>query len=331
VLAVSGMLLLRHSSVGLRPLVGAAVLLPVVLASSGFLRALWTLRQRTGISTKRAVLAFASWLGLSWTSALACVQGLVRLEGVFLRTPKWHSGRRLVEALRETRTETALAAGVWGLGAVVMATHPSPALLGLFAWPGTVYACSPFVAWLNHRIELSARLVRRQRSEERRDRLSALAPRAALAGVGSAALAVVAFLSFAGGAEPSPRQAELFQTPHRAEGDQSPLTNLGALPAPAAASPTPSTTSTTGLPLTTTTTRRAPISSSTTGTTATAIPPQPGSPASDALSTTSTTSTTSAPFTPPAASPKSTTTTTPSTAAGPPTSVSPPTTGPRGR
>ena len=354
ILTVTGLLLLGHGEVGLRPLVGAAVLLPVALCGSGILRAVWALRRRNRISTRRAVLAFASWLALSWTTALACVQGLIRAEGVFLRTPKWRAGARLVEALRETRVETGLALGLWSLGAALaFAGHRHPGLLGLFAWQGTVYAAAPFMAWLNHRTELSARLARRQRSDERRERLSVVAPRAALAGVGAGSLAVIAFLGLAGGTQANARQARLFTTPQRAAGDQGPLGNLGVLPVPAgaASSPDPTTTSTTkaadgkrdAAPTSSTVGRTprpgpSPTSTTTTGNAKPVTSPAlvPGTTApSTTTSTTSpptTTTTTTGPGRSTTAGPSTTTTTLSSTTTtahpGTSTSTGPPTTGP---
>jgi hypothetical protein len=69
------------------------------------IRAVWALRTLSGITVKRAALAFANFLALSWTVSMACAKGLVRRDGVFLRTPKWRDGG-LREALRATRTET---------------------------------------------------------------------------------------------------------------------------------------------------------------------------------------------------------------------------------
>src|SRR5436190_6920320 len=99
VLLTMGAVFLSGGHVGLRPLEGAVVLLPVAIIASGLLRAIWALRRRTGISRRRALLAFANWLSLSWTVSLACLQGLLRAAGVFMRTPKTSAGHRLLSAL----------------------------------------------------------------------------------------------------------------------------------------------------------------------------------------------------------------------------------------
>ncbi|HLK44365.1 MAG TPA: glycosyltransferase, partial [Acidimicrobiales bacterium] len=174
VLLVVAGLLLSGEHVAIRPLVGPTILLPAVLLLTGLLRAVWALRERTGISTRRAVLAFANWLSLSWTVAIACVQGLVRNEGVFLRTPKREDSSKLLTALWAARTETVLALGLWGCAAALAATTgATPLLVGLTAWQGSVYAASPYMSWLEQRGTLPPELERRRRTEVRRERLAA--------------------------------------------------------------------------------------------------------------------------------------------------------------
>lgn len=69
-----------------RPFGGPVIDLPITLAVSGGLRAVSALRTLNGISVRRAVLAFANWLALSWTVGFACAKALVRRDGAFLRT-----------------------------------------------------------------------------------------------------------------------------------------------------------------------------------------------------------------------------------------------------
>ena len=210
-----------------RALGGTVLLLPVVIAGTGLLRGVWALRHLTGISYRRAVLAFLNWLSLSWTVALACAKGLVRGEGVFLRTPKWRGNGGLREALRGTRVESTLAAVLWGIAAVTLATGRGLLVTTLALWQGAIYAAAPLMAWLNLHTELSARLQRRQRSEERRERLATLRPHLARATVGaSAAMAVLFVLGGTGVGD----QRDVLATPRRSPGDHGPLGNLGLLP-----------------------------------------------------------------------------------------------------
>ncbi|MBW3561993.1 MAG: glycosyltransferase [Actinobacteria bacterium] len=227
VLLTIATLLITTGSVPLRPLVGAVVLLPTVLIASGLLRGLWALRKATGISWKRASLAFANWLSLSWTVALACVQGSFRAEGVFLRTPKWKGERGIVQALRASRAESAMALGLYAAGVatvVAVSGWHEWFLAGLFAWQGSVYGSASLMAWLNLESELTPALELQRRFGELRQQMRSRAP--ALAGSGLALLGagVLAVLSFAG-PQSSERSRELFEVPH-AEDQQGPLLGL---------------------------------------------------------------------------------------------------------
>src|SRR4029453_11857174 len=80
VLLATVTVLLTRGWFALRPLLGVAVLLPSALIASGLLPPLWALRDRARIGFRQTILAFANWLSLSWTVALACIQGLGRSE-----------------------------------------------------------------------------------------------------------------------------------------------------------------------------------------------------------------------------------------------------------
>jgi glycosyltransferase involved in cell wall biosynthesis len=199
VLLVMAGLLLDGQSVAIRPLVGPTLALPSLLVLTGLLRAVWALRRRTGVSYRRALLAFASWLSLSFTVARACIQGLTRKEGVFLRTPKTAGEAKLSAALVSARSETFLASLLWGCAvALGLRAHPTPLLLGLFAWQGAVYWTSPWMSWLAQRARLTPELASRRRTEERRERLAAALRPAAIgtsAVLGTTAAVFVAVLA----------------------------------------------------------------------------------------------------------------------------------------
>jgi hypothetical protein len=226
VLLVAGLLLLATGRVAFRPLLGVAVMLPAALIATGLLRAFWALRHEVGIGSKRAALAFLSRLSVSWTVAVACLQGLVRKEGVFLRTPKFAGKGRTAEAFAETWVETGLALLLWGVGALLLRGRATPFLAAVFAWQGTVYASAPGMALLNARAQLSDDLERRRRTEilRERSRLRPLAVGAAAAlGVQAAAMAILAILG--GGPEtPAPQP---FTAPARPPADRGPLERLG--------------------------------------------------------------------------------------------------------
>ncbi len=306
VLVIVGSLLLAGSSVAIRPLVGPMVLLPAALLASGLLRAVWALRQQTGITVRRALLAFASWLSLSLTVARACLQGLVRSEGVFMRTPKTGEAQGVGAAIKVTLPETTLGLLLWGTAAAVgVVAHPTALLLALMAWQGSVYLTSPYMSWLNQRAQLTPELEERRRTEDLRDRL-ALILRPALLGSMALGLAGAAFVAvLALGASHAGSPGNPFSIPPRSSGDQGPW---GGALNPVKVGPTPTTP---GSSTTTTTTTPTTIPSSTTGPTVSST--STTAPAATTIpATTSTSSTTAAPT-----AVRGVTTTTPAAAQGP--------------
>jgi hypothetical protein len=253
VLLGSAVVLSTKGYLGLRPLIGAAAMLPVALIASGLLRAEWALRQRTGIGMKRAVLAFANWLSVSWTVALACAQGLVRRKGVFMRTPKSAERRDPLSALWTTRAETLIAFVLWGAGAATaVAGSATPFLLVLFAWQGAVYATAPMMSLMSTRTTLTPELERRRASEWMRDRFGQVAPYLAGAAATVAVVLAIGALIGVGGSNPGPRAQNPFVLPakhhHAAPAvTVSPTispsvvpTTVSPTPVPTTVSPTPS-------------------------------------------------------------------------------------------
>jgi cellulose synthase/poly-beta-1,6-N-acetylglucosamine synthase-like glycosyltransferase len=194
-----------------RPLAGSLVLLPAALLASGLLRALWSLRHRTHIGARRSFMALLNWLSLSWTVAMAALQGLFRSKAVFLRTPKEKEHQTIWSAMRAAKTETALAVALWGSGvAVAVSPARSVFLVLLFAWQGLVYASAPYMSWLAARAVLSPQLQRRRRSEiMRQERGLAFASGALTA----AAVGLVAAVLMLGGTHPG-RAPALPPLPH---------------------------------------------------------------------------------------------------------------------
>jgi hypothetical protein len=226
VLLASAALLFTNSHVAIRPLIGAVTLLPAALIGSGLLRALWALRVKEHVGTARAMRAFANWLSLSWTGALACINGMVRKEAVFLRTPKSEESPTLFDALRAAKMETLFAVVLWGAGVLLAVDRKATALLlGLLAWQGFVYATALYMAGLNASMALPDELERRRRTEHLRDRVTQHWPVYVGAAAGVAAAAVAVALLFAGGANPG-RPANPFVVQRAAAGDKGPLTTI---------------------------------------------------------------------------------------------------------
>jgi glycosyltransferase involved in cell wall biosynthesis len=223
VLLVTAGLVMTQGGVELRPLVGAVVLLPAALIVTGLIRALWSLRQRTGIGLKRSVLAFANWLSVSWTVARACLQGLISGKAAFLRTPKVSERQGLLDAFRAARMETLLTIALWGSGAAIaLSGRGTTFLFVLFAWQGFVYATATFMSWLNVHTELSAQLERRRRTEHLRNRLATLAPVGAAA-AGVVLVGAVAALLAVGGSNPGRQPANPFDPPQTEASESSPF------------------------------------------------------------------------------------------------------------
>lgn len=292
-LIVSG-LLLGGSSVAIRPLIGPTIVLPAALLVSGLLRAVWALRDRTRISYERAFFAFANWLSLSWTVAIACLQGLVRREGVFLRTPKSEGERRLGAAVAASKTELVLTIALWGAAVGLAATtSATPLLVGLIVWQGAVYASSPFMAGLDQYGHLTPELERRRRTERRRERLAAMATPLYVGSLGAIAIGTVAFvLVVALGASHAGSPTNPLTIPGQTQTPPAPAHNTGG-------TVTPTTTTTThagqrrhGPATTTTTTSRQP-SGSTTSTTSSTTPPTTATTTTPPTTTTTATSSTS--------------------------------------
>jgi cellulose synthase/poly-beta-1,6-N-acetylglucosamine synthase-like glycosyltransferase len=229
VLIASAFVLINEGPLGLRPLYGATVLLPTALIVSGIVRALWAVRVKTGIGWRRSFLAFACWLALSWTVAIACVQGLTRRKGVFLRTPKEEDGHRLLSALWSARTETFWAVMLWTLAALAAFRGQATLfVLVLFAWQGSVYASALFMSWLNQHMVLSAQLERRRRTEWLRER-STIITTASVGALGGAAIAgIVAFIIGLGGSNPG-NPPNPFNVQEAATENPSPATDDGGI------------------------------------------------------------------------------------------------------
>lgn len=97
-------------SVYLQTMAGATLFLPFVFIVFGLLKILWALRIRLQCNLAQAIRAFLSLLSLTWVVTLACVLGLTRREGVFLRTPKQKDNSTWKRALRIVSRETFISA-----------------------------------------------------------------------------------------------------------------------------------------------------------------------------------------------------------------------------
>jgi len=149
------------------------------------------------------LLAFLNWLALSWTVAIACIQGLTRAHGTFLRTPKTDERNRLLAALWSARAETLWVLALWGAAAAaILNRRGTPFFLALLAWQGAVYAAAPYMSWLNQHTKLTPELESRRSSELRRERVTQVARYSAGSAATTAILVGVFSLIAVGGANP---------------------------------------------------------------------------------------------------------------------------------
>jgi cellulose synthase/poly-beta-1,6-N-acetylglucosamine synthase-like glycosyltransferase len=184
-LLLTGWLLVLGHPVRL-PIAGTAlVLIPLVFWGTSLLRTLWALRATRACTWREAIGATAILWSLGWVVALACVQGLLRQRGVFLRTPK--AGRASVaRALRSTAVETTLGLACWALSAVTLSTwfhahaptelgstlsgwwhaQTSGIYLGVFAFlQGGTFLSAFFMCLMSLRTEKAAREARKRALE----------------------------------------------------------------------------------------------------------------------------------------------------------------------
>jgi cellulose synthase/poly-beta-1,6-N-acetylglucosamine synthase-like glycosyltransferase len=168
-LVITG-LRLSGSHFALMPLGGDRSLLPMSLILIASICMMWTLRYWTTMSHRRTLLGLLISLSATWITALACMEGLTRRDGVFLRTLKTGGSRqRLRTALRLSRVETLLTIALFtSAGLLAASAHPPWLLIVIVVVQGTVYSCAPIASLWNQRAQRLPALTYRQRFEQRR-------------------------------------------------------------------------------------------------------------------------------------------------------------------
>ena len=152
-------LLLSGSHFWVLPIAGGVSVLGISLIAVALVSMLLVLRQWTNMSRRRAFLSLIISLASSWTIALACVQGMARREGVFLRTPKNDRNQKVVRRMRDAlwlaRWEMALAAGLFVCAGLMAASSSKHILLVVMIFvQGCVYLCAPVTAFWNVRAQM---------------------------------------------------------------------------------------------------------------------------------------------------------------------------------
>lgn len=146
---------LMSSPVQVRPLTNTVLIIPAVFLLLHIMRFLWVLRNRLRISLPLAFATMYNFFSLGWAVTLACIQGLVQREGVFLRTPKANSGSRAWHAIQVTQWEMTIGlicilAGLLSFG--LDRNWRTFGLMILLLWQGSLYLAAPIYSLLSLKI-----------------------------------------------------------------------------------------------------------------------------------------------------------------------------------
>jgi len=143
---------LLSSPVQIRPLTDTILIIPAVFLLLHILRFLWVLRNRLKVSLGMAVATMYNFFSLGWAVTLACIQGLVQREGVFLRTPKSQTSSKAWRAIQVTQWETAIGLLCMLSGLLAFGSDQNWrtfSLCILLFWQGSLYVAAPLYSLLS--------------------------------------------------------------------------------------------------------------------------------------------------------------------------------------
>jgi cellulose synthase/poly-beta-1,6-N-acetylglucosamine synthase-like glycosyltransferase len=155
-LILGAVFFLFSSPVQVRPLTDTILIVPAVFLFLHLLRFLWVLRNRLDISLGMAVATMYNFFSLGWAVTLACFQGLIQREGVFLRTPKSKTSSRIWHAIHVTQWETAIGLICLIAGLLAFAANPNLRTFSmgmLLQWQGSLYLAATFFSLMSLRRE----------------------------------------------------------------------------------------------------------------------------------------------------------------------------------
>jgi len=138
--------------VQIRPITNTILILPAVFLFLHILRFLWVLRNKLKVSFGMAVATMYNFFSLGWAVTLACIQGLVQREGVFLRTPKSKTSSRAWHAIQVTQWETAIGLICIIAGLLAFTANQNWrtfSLCALLFWQGSLYIAAPLYSLLS--------------------------------------------------------------------------------------------------------------------------------------------------------------------------------------
>jgi cellulose synthase/poly-beta-1,6-N-acetylglucosamine synthase-like glycosyltransferase len=143
---------LFSSPIKVRPLTDTVLIIPAVFLVLHIMRFLWVLRNRLRISLPMAVATMYNFFSLGWAVTLACVQGLVQREGVFLRTPKATTSSKAWRAIQVTQWETMIGIICILVGLLAFGIDHNWRTFSLFlllTWQGSLYLTAPLFSLLS--------------------------------------------------------------------------------------------------------------------------------------------------------------------------------------
>ncbi len=158
-LLVGGVALAFTHSFHLQPLAHAALFVPLVFIVFGVTKFLWAFRVRTGCSLIQAYRAFVILLSMTWVVTLACVLGLTKSEGVFLRTPKHREESSLIQHLKVAEREMWISGVCLGVIVLLLISEPISGplvfLVGLLLWQSFIYGSTSQAVFWSWRSEMA--------------------------------------------------------------------------------------------------------------------------------------------------------------------------------
>ena len=143
---------LFSSPIKVRPLTDTVLIIPAVFLVLHILRFIWVLRNRLKVSADMAVATMYNFFSLGWVVTLACIQGLVQREGVFLRTPKATTSSKAWYAVQVTQWETAIGLICVLTGLLAFGSDRNWrtfSLCLLLIWQGSLYLAAPLYSLLS--------------------------------------------------------------------------------------------------------------------------------------------------------------------------------------
>ena len=154
-LALGALASVFYGLFSVRPLTGPLLVMPALFLFLHLWRFLWVLRKALHLPARIALRSMYNFFSLGWAVTLACIQGLIRQRGVFLRTPKSRGHSKVLGALRVAQWESLIGLLFLGSGLVAFIVRPELKTfwLGfLLAWQASLFLAAPYYSLLSIKV-----------------------------------------------------------------------------------------------------------------------------------------------------------------------------------